>query len=139
MQNGEVVPNLGGGIPRPIQGARHLITFEKLVFVLSPRLCFFFFQLNDPYPMIPFATFLQSCLTLCDTMDCSPPGSSVHGFSRQESWSGLPFPAPGDPPDSGSEPTPPASPALQADSLRLSHRGSPVQWKQFRITSDRVL
>ena len=25
------------------------------------------------------ATSLQSCLTLCDSMDCSPPGSSVHG------------------------------------------------------------
>ena len=31
----------------------------------------------------------------CDPMDCSPPGSSVHGiFSRQECWSGLPFPSP---------------------------------------------
>ena len=29
-------------------------------------------------------------------MDSSPPGSSVHGFSRQEYWSGLPFPCPGD-------------------------------------------
>ena len=35
---------------------------------------------------------LQSCPTLCDPMDCSPPGSSVHGFSRQEYWSGLPCP-----------------------------------------------
>ena len=26
----------------------------------------------------------QSCLTLCNPMDCSPPGSSVHGISRQE-------------------------------------------------------
>ena len=31
--------------------------------------------------------------TLCDPIDCSPPGSSV-GFSRQEYWSGLPFPSP---------------------------------------------
>ena len=36
----------------------------------------------------------QSCLTLSDSMDCSLPGSSVHGFSRQEYWSGLPFPSP---------------------------------------------
>ena len=35
------------------------------------------------------------CLTLCDPKDCSPPGSSVHRFSRQEYWSGLPFPSPG--------------------------------------------
>ena len=27
-------------------------------------------------------------------MDCSPPGSSVHGILRQEYWSGLPFPSP---------------------------------------------
>ena len=34
----------------------------------------------------------QSCLTLSDPMDCSLPGSSVHGFSRQEYWSGVPLP-----------------------------------------------
>ena len=36
----------------------------------------------------------QSCPTLSDPMDCSLPGSSVHGFSRQEYWSGLPLPFP---------------------------------------------
>ena len=36
---------------------------------------------------------------LCDPMDYSPSGSSVHEFSRQEYWSGLPFPSPGDLPD----------------------------------------
>ena len=40
----------------------------------------------------------QSCLTLCDPMDCSPPGSSM-GFFRQEYWTGLPFPSPGHLPD----------------------------------------
>ena len=35
----------------------------------------------------------QSCPTLSDPMDCSPPGSSVHGFSRQEYWSGVPLPS----------------------------------------------
>ena len=46
------------------------------------------------------------------------------GFSRQESWSGLPFPSPGDLPDPGIEP---GSPALQARQMlsRLSHEGSP--------------
>ena len=33
----------------------------------------------------------ESCLTLCNPLDCSPPGSSVHGFPSQEYWSGLPF------------------------------------------------
>ena len=40
------------------------------------------------------AKLLQSCLTLCDPIDGSPPGSPVLGFSRQEHWSGLPFPSP---------------------------------------------
>ena len=43
----------------------------------------------------------QSSLTLFGPMDCSPPGSSVMGFSRQEYWSGLPFPLPGNLPDRG--------------------------------------
>ena len=42
------------------------------------------------------------------------------GFSRQEYWSGLPFPPPGDVPDSGNGPV---SPALQAGSLPPSHQG----------------
>ena len=36
----------------------------------------------------------QSCLTLRDPMDCSLPGSSAMGFSRQEYWSGVPLPSP---------------------------------------------
>ena len=44
------------------------------------------------------------------------------GFSRQEYWSGLPFPSPGDLPDPGIEPR---SPALQADALTSEPTGSP--------------
>ena len=44
------------------------------------------------------------------------------GFSRQEYWRGLPCPPPGDLPDPGIEPMSSASPALQANSLPLSHR-----------------
>ena len=46
------------------------------------------------------------------TVACQAPLSM--GFSRQEYWSGLPFPSPGDLPDPGIEP---GFPALQADSL----------------------
>ena len=61
------------------------------------------------------AKSLQLCPTLCDHMDCNPPGSSVHGDSpRQEYWSGLPCPPPGDLPNPGIEPR---SPGLQVDSL----------------------
>ena len=56
----------------------------------------------------------QSCPTLCDPMDCSLRGPLSMGFSRQEYWSGLPFPSPGDLPDPGIEP---GSPALQAEAL----------------------
>ena len=61
------------------------------------------------------------CLALCDPMDCSLPAPLSMGFPRQE-WSGLPFSSPGDLPDPGIEPE---SSALQADSLPLSHLGSP--------------
>ena len=39
------------------------------------------------------AKSLQSCPTLCDPRDGSPPGFPSLGFSRQEHWSGLPFPS----------------------------------------------
>ena len=42
------------------------------------------------------AKSLQSCPTLCDPIDGSPPGSPVPGIlqARKEHWSGLPFPSP---------------------------------------------
>ena len=52
----------------------------------------------------------QSCLTPWTVAYQAPPSM---GFSRQESWSGLPFPSPGDLPDPGIKP---GSPALQANS-----------------------
>ena len=46
------------------------------------------------------------------------------GFSRQECWSGLPFPSPGDLPDPGIEPT---SPALRTDALPSEPPGKPME------------
>ena len=63
-------------------------------------------------------------------MDCSPPGSSSMGFSRQEYWSGLPFPSPGDLPNPGVEP---GSPALQTDALPSETPGKPHRKTQFRL------
>ena len=57
-------------------------------------------------------------LLFCDPMD-----SFVHGFPRQEYWSGLPFPSPGDLPDLGIKP---GSPALQVNALLSEPKGSPM-------------
>ena len=50
-------------------------------------------------------------------MDCSLPGSSVHGILQEEYWSGLPCPFPGDLPDPGIEPMSLMSPALASRSV----------------------
>ena len=64
----------------------------------------------------------QSCPTLCDPVDCSLPGSSFQGFSRQKFWSWEPFPSAGDLLDSGIKS---GSPALQADSFPSEPPGKP--------------
>ena len=77
------------------------------------------------------ANLVQSCLTLCDPMDCSLPGSSVHGSfqarilgwvvmssSRGSSWS-------------RDWNCVSCYPALQADSILLSHLGSPIRIMTF--------
>ena len=58
-------------------------------------------QLQPHWPCV--CVHAQSHPTLCNPTDGSPPGSSVMGFSRQEYWSGLPRPSPGDLPDPGIE------------------------------------
>ena len=64
----------------------------------------------------------QSCLTLCNLMDCNRQAPLFMGFSRQGYWSGLPCPPPG---DLSNPRVVPVLLALQAYSLLLSHRGSP--------------
>ena len=89
-----------------------------------------------PYNMCLVA---QSCPTLCNPVDCSPPGSSIHEDSPGQNTElgslsllqGI-FPTPG---------IEPLSPALQADSYHLSHQGSQYkvkkQKKHVRIISQR--
>ena len=61
---------------------------------------------------------VQSCQTLCDSMDYIAYHAPLSmKFSRQEYWSELPFPSPGDLLDPGIEPMSLVSPALQEDSL----------------------
>ena len=64
------------------------------------------------YHVCVHAKLLQSYLTLCNPMDCSPPGSTVHGILQAKYWSGSPCPPPGDLPNPGIEPVSLMSPAL---------------------------
>ena len=64
---------------------------------------------------IKYVCVSQSCLTLCNPMDCSPPGSSVHGILQVRLLDWVAFPQ-------GIEP---GSPALQADSLPSETPGKP--------------
>ena len=58
----------------------------------------------------------------CNPVDCNLQASPSMGFPRQEYWSGLPFPPPGDLPDLGTEPV---SPSWQVDSLLTELPGKP--------------
>ena len=62
----------------------------------------------------------QSCPTLCDPWTLAHQAPPSMGFSRQEYWSGLPFPSPGDLLDPGIEPR---SPTLQTDALTSAPPG----------------
>ena len=99
-------------VPQPLNSC---VSLENTFYTLIEYLCSLFMLL------------LFSCSTKCVwvfatpwTVTCQAPLSM--GFSRQEYWSGLPCPSPGDLPDPGIKP---GSPTLQADSLHLSHQGSP--------------
>ena len=62
------------------------------------------------------------CPTLGSPMDCGPQTPLSMGFSRQDHWSGEPFPSPGGIPNPGIKPR---SPALQAGSLPAEPPGKP--------------
>ena len=82
------------------------IRYYDLIFVYEPkglklRLCskLLTSHIANEIPCISacvHAKWLQSCMTVCDGVDCSLTGSSVHGILRQEYWSGFPWPPPVD-------------------------------------------
>ena len=90
---------------------------------LSPALAGGFFSAEPPVKsLILWSEVAQSCLTLCDPMDCSLPGSSIHGIfqARILEWVAVSFP--------GYLPNPgivPRSPALQADASPSEPPGNP--------------
>ena len=70
-------------------------------------------------------------------MDCSPPALLSVAFPRQEHWNGLPFPSPGNLPNSGNES---ASPPLLGGYLAAKPQGSPklmeLQWIKRGLLKD---
>ena len=64
---------------------------------------------------------IHSCVRLCNPLNCSPPGSSVHGIFQKEYW--LPVPPPGSLSDPGIEPASLISPALAGRFFTLCHLG----------------
>ena len=73
----------------------------------------------------------QSCLTLCDLMGCSPPGSSVHWYSPGKNTGvGCHALLQWNRPNPGIKPR---SPTLQVDSLPSRHQGSPriLEWVSY--------
>ena len=73
---------------------------------------------SPAWGLVHVCSAAQSCPTLCDPMNCSPPSSSAHGSLQT---SGLPCPPPGHVPNPGMEPMSPASSALQLDSSLLGN------------------
>ena len=65
---------------------------------------------EEPFPVVCLAA--QSCLSLCDPIDCSLPGSSVHGILQTRILQWVAMPSSGDLPDPGIKPVCLISPAL---------------------------
>ena len=90
----------------PFLSTKSCIPLNITLFLLSPHSLFLETVAYSchPYFLIPMysACVLShfGCVQLCDPMDCSPPGSSVHGILP---WSRLPCPPPGDLPNPGIE------------------------------------
>ena len=75
----------------------------------------------------------HSCPTLATPWTVAYQASPSMGFSRQEYWSGLPFPSPGDLPDLGIEPR---SPALEADALTSEPPAKPQSYQRQSLIRD---
>ena len=99
------------------------VSLSNLGYIFKGFLYFFYFQTHwRKFSHKVNSEVTKLCPTLCDPMDCSPPGLSVHGISRQEYLSGLSFPSPVDLPDPGIKLR---SPTLQADTLTSEPPGKP--------------
>ena len=89
------------------------------------------FRSREFGPFVHCLLVAQLWLTVCDPMDCSPPGSSLHGIlqARTVEQVAISFSR-----VSSQAQNQPSSPALQADSLQLSHLGSLRKETSTRIS-----
>ena len=78
----------------------------------------------------------KSCLPLCNPMDCSPPGFSLHGIFQARILERVPFPLPGDLPDPGIEPVSPVSPELARRFFTTEQPGKPERVCIFLFLQD---
>ena len=103
----------------------HLIFFNASVF-LSSSLCLVWLH-GSLWPgcLMTCLSMTQSCLTLCNCMDCSPPDFSVHEIlkARILEWVAIPFSR-----RSAQPRDQPGSPSLQTDSSPSEPPGKPVAW-----------
>ena len=110
-----------------------LAYLSGLVLLSGPRILRFLIRMF--WKMFPQRSVAQSCPTLCDPMDYSPPGSSVLGILQARLLEGFPLPAPGDLPDPGIEPTSPASPFFTTtatkEALRRCWSHPSIWWPLF--------
>ena len=67
---------------------------------------------------------VKSCPTLCDPVDCSLPGSSIHGILQARILEWVDISSPGDLPNPETEP---GSPALEANALTSEPPGKPIE------------
>ena len=104
------------------EGKREVAFIEPLL-CTRPSLCWalyikkHFNPNNNPLRWVCCVQSLQWCSTLCNPMDCNPPGSFVHGFLQTRILEWVAIPSLGDLPDPGIKHTSLVSPALQADSF----------------------
>ena len=104
--------------------AEALCLFFKYLWVV------FFFQISFCYKrvivrqQVVVVWSLSHVRLFCDSINCSLPGSSVHGISKATVLEWVPFPSPRDLPCPEIEPV---SSAWQEESLALSHLGSPLR------------
>ena len=78
----------------------------------------------------------QWCPTLCDPLDCSPPGSLSTEFPRKEYWSGLPFSSPGDLPYPRIEPSSPLSLTLTGGFFTTEPTGKPSKFVKHYLNKN---